>query len=495
MSEILTEHCGVIASVGPDLDWECFAAGWWGIRNRGMDSFGLVTVSNSGTQLDRAQKSSEVPLPVQSLQNVDVDAFLRLGQNRYATSGGGSLENAQPFLLTKDELTLGLAHNGNIPTEVVDRLRLMLLQPLPGDASDSRVMTQLLMQNRQCHTSWEHTFMATLPHFQGAFSLACMTEENVIYAIRDPWGIHPLCLGKKGQTWVVASESVALDEMGVEYIREVEPGEIVRLADDGTMKSTRYAEMSGGANFCALEIVYFAKINSILEKKRIKELRQALGRAVAMRFLAKNIDIDLVIPILNSGKQMSVGVSDVLQMANIEAITLASAERSFIQNTPENRAQVVNAKHVIDGEVINGKKLLLCDDSVVRGTSVGVLVRKIRQHNPAEIHLVLGSEPVIDICNLGIDLPSPEELLVYRLIHERPDWEDIDEYFIWLAKIEGLVAEELGVDSVTYLDRGAVNGALEREEADLCRHCFGGKHPIKDHPQPRYIAPYEVVQV
>ncbi|NCN82563.1 MAG: hypothetical protein GW947_01225 [Candidatus Pacebacteria bacterium] len=456
-----------------------FAAGWWRLRHRGDDAWGLLTRSGQITQLEHVQASNGSS-PIHDLRNIHTAANLRVAHDRYVTSGPRRPENAQPFFLSDGAFTLGLAHNGNLPVAVVQRLRELLHKPLPVIASDSWVMTQFLLESRQKYKTWEETFVAMLPLLQGAFSLACLTDENVIYAIRDPWEIRPLCLGRKNETWVVASESVALANMGAQYVREVEPGEIVRLNPDGSSGSTLYAQAD--ERRCVLETIYFSKNESVHDGQTIREQRRRLGELVGARFKEKKIAIDCVIPILNSGKQMSIGVSHALEMDNTEAISIATELRSFIQNTPTARTEIVNQKHVVDGGYIQGKRILLCDDSLVRGTSLSALLAKIREHNPAEIHIVLGSEPVVDICEWGIDLPTREELFVFQLLQTRPDWNNTEEYEAWLSKVEHLVAKKLGVDSVTYLDRTSVNKALKRSENQLCRHCFGGSDPIENNP-------------
>ena len=472
----------MIATAGPNIPPEDFIAGWWRLRHRGDGAWGMITVSGQGVQHDHVPGSNGHGNPINLLNNAGVDAYIRLGHDRYATSGGAGSENSQPIYLSDGQNTLGLAHNGNLPGKVVQHLRTLLRTPLPDDASDSRVMAQLLLDFRPRFTTWEETFVALLPRFQGAFSLACLTDEDAIYAIRDPWDIRPLCLGRKNNTWVVASESVALDSMGATYMREVEPGEIVCLRPDGRITATKYAS-GAGERRCALEPLYFSKIDSIVDQETIREQRQRLGELVGARFLNKGKREGFVVPILNSGKQVAIGVARALGLPIAEeAIRLALDKRSFIQNTPATRTEVVNQKHVVNGEYIRGKCIILCDDSLVRGTSLIALLAKIREHNPAEIHILLGSEPVIDICEWGVDLPTRTELFVYNLLQERPDWSNQDEYLSWLAKVEDLVAKELGVDSVTYLDRKSVNLALNRTDDQLCRHCFGGKKPTEDNP-------------
>lgn len=480
------DHCGVIATSGTDIDPADFGAGWWRLRHRGDFSWGLVTAGLDDWISGHVQKSDAVKEPIMALANISADSAIRIGHNRYITSGGSSIENAQPFLLTSDKYTLALAHNGNIPTEVVDRLRLYLRYKPEETASDSRVIAQLLLEQRDKHESWDDTFLTVLPHLAGAFSLVVVTDDKKLFAMRDPWGIRPLCIGKKDNTWVVASESVALDTMGATFVREVNPGEMVVFDPEGTVTVTQYGEAENKA-LCLVEMVYFSKVASKIDEETYLDKHQALGRAVGRRFLAKGIEVDHVIPILNSGKQMSIGVAEVLGMPQIVPITLSTDERSFIQNTPAARRAMVNKKHVIDGSYIAGQRILLCDDSLVRGTSLLALLENIKAHEPKEIHIVLGSEPLIDFCDLGVDLPRPEDLLAYRQIQDRPDWNENYDVMEWLARMEMAVAKYLDVDSVTYLDRAGVNEALGKQDDEMCRHCFGGTHPVRDHKRPHYI--------
>lgn len=483
-----TEKCGIFAAYAPGMDIPRVAVALGHLKKRGEDSFVLATRTGSETTIDHLNVTDQLETEILSILLKYPQAYIYISHNRYITSGADSEQNVQPIMLSSEDENYKLVfkHNGNLPEAIVKHLRLMLSHPLPEDASDSRVMAQVLIDKRSLFDSWEETFTAVLPHFQGAFSLICVTEENVIYAIRDPWGFRPLCIGKKGESWVAASESVVFNHMDVELEREVTPGEIVCLLPDGTSVSTQYATLRE-SRFCTLEEIYFANIRSKRYGKTIEEDRLALGRAVGRRFLEKNIFVDVVVPVLNSGKRMSMGVSEVLDLGNTEAIELANQKRTFIVNTQAKREQAVHKKHVVNGSIVEGQRILVCDDSVVRGTSMGALVEMIKEHKPAEIHLVFGSEPVIDTCDWGINISTKEELIVYQLIQSRPDWKNRSEYFAWLSEVERLVAKEWGVDSVTYLDRTSVNEALQKTDDELCRHCFGGEEPILGQKAPTYL--------
>src|SRR5258708_6229641 len=308
-----TEKCGVIGVVGEYLSVQDFANGFSARQHRGGDAAGVLSLSGKSVTVDDVMGGIEDLFE----ETTGVENYtVLIGHNRYTTSAGMSMSNAQPFFFKQGKHSLGLAHNGNIPTEYLRSLKKMLTRAPSAESSDSYILTKILLRARTKHASWMDTFVTTLALFKGAFSLICVTEEGCIYAIRDPWGIRPLCLGKRDGAWVVVSETVALDAMGAQYVREVLPGEIICLRPDGTSLSILYAKHIIKEHRCLLETIYFYKNKSFDGRSHVWEQRRALGRSVAARFAHKNIPIDLVIPILNSGKEMAIGASDVLGMVN-----------------------------------------------------------------------------------------------------------------------------------------------------------------------------------
>ena len=471
-----TEKCGVIGTIGARVSVTAFKRGFLALQHRGADAAGLMI--NQDHQMSVTHHQGEIG---ELFSQIDLESSttVLIGHNRYATSSGLSLSNAQPFFLSDRDFSLALAHNGNIPEEGLAALKALLVSECPADASDSYVMAKVLLEARPRFESWSETMIQTLPLFEGAFSLVCSTEAGDLFGIRDPWGIRPLCLGSLDQTWVVASESVALDAMGAHYHRELLPGEMLHLTSDGQPQAIMYAATSQPEQRCALESIYFAKNQSFDGRSKIFERRRELGRLAGRRFLKKHIPIDLVIPILNSGKEMSLGVSEALNMANTAAIRVRGKKRSFIQSDDNQRQNAVHQKHIVDGVQIKDQRILLCDDSLVRGTSLKGLINKIKElenQQPAEIHLVLGSEPVVNICDLGVDLPTKKQLLASRLGGRT------------LVDLEKKVAHELGIKSVTYLDRQSVETAFGQSGNEMCWHCFGGPHPIHHRRRPIYRA-------
>lgn len=474
------EKCGVIGMTGQNLEMADFHEAHQKLQHRGDGMSGVSKFQGDTlTTVHWLGKISDVPAQTDERQLQTV-----IGHNRYATSGEPSLANAQPYTVRDGAFALSLGHNGNIPEKCIKAVRESLPIEIRADASDSVILTEALMAARKRHPTWLETFIMTLPDFSGAFSLVCTTEEGFIYAARDPWGIRPLCIGRKDDSWIVASETVALDVIGAEYMRELLPGELICLKPNGDFDSVIYGVSSEGNRRCALEDIYFTRNKSYQEGAAIWQRRQALGRAAAARFKQKEIEIDLVVPILNSGKKMAVGVAEALEVELLEAIGVNGNKRTFIQNSQTERKKAVHEKHIVFNpehqDSISGKRILLCDDSIIRGNSLDGLIEKVHavkeEQRPTEIHVLIGSEPVVDTCDLGIDIPDQKNLLAVRLGGDT------------IAEVEQRVATYLGVDSVTYTDRESMSQALSQSSQERCWHCFGGDHPINGDKMPVYRA-------
>lgn len=472
------EKCGVIGVVGKGVTSVETVLAQFAVEHRGNGPAGISLLYKDGTfSCNIASSIEELPISPKSR-----NAIVAIAHNRYATSASTSMENTQPIIRTDNTYLLGLAHNGNIPERSLEEIRIRLGNTITSESSDSVVMTQLLVQSRKKFASWMETFIQVLPLFKGAFSLTCFTEEGYLYAIRDPYGIRPLCIGQKGKRWIAASETVALAAVGAEYLREVLPGEIVCLKPNGEMNSIIYSMNIAKTEYrCLLETIYFSKKSSFDGSSKIEQQRILFGKAAAHRFHQKNISVDWIVPILNSGQAMATGASLQLAIPIYEAIAVKGKKRSFIQNTQAERELAVNEKHVVwDPKYsadIDGKSVLFCDDSLVRGTSLRILFQKISEvkgAKPSHIHVLLGSEPVRDFCDLGVDLPDKSDLLANKVGGGTLD------------EIEKKVAAFLGVNSVTYLDRAGIETALGKSTNEMCFHCFGGAHPVRAHAVPIY---------
>lgn len=472
MSEIKTEKCGIIGMIGQKIAQKDFAEAFAQLQNRGEDAAGVVVLRSNGSLKVVKNAGQIADLFTEKAKQLPAHSNLWLGHNRYATSAGTDVSNIQPFVGKNGKYLLTLGHNGNLITETMASLGVWVNKRAIQGTSDSALMTSLLLQERPKFTSWQETFIHQLPKLKGAFSLVMTTEENKLYAVRDPWGIRPLCLGRKDGNWIVASETRSLNAIGAEYIRELAPGELLVLDQEKKCSSIIYAVRKELPNPCILEVHYFASSKSFDGRARIAYQREELGRGVAERFRKKLISVDCIVPVLNSGLHVAKGVATALDLPLVSAVKVNSKKRTFIQNTNKKRKAAVNEKHVVFPHEIIDKVILLADDSLVRGTSLSILIAKVRQAGPKAIHVILGSPPVVDKCDLGVDLPKRKDLLAAK-------WRELS-----LDEIERLTADFLGVDSVTFSENMIVANSLEKHADNMCAHCFGGHHPVKENSAP-----------
>ncbi len=460
--------------IGQDISVAEFGQAFSQLQNRGEDAAGVLGIGNNTDFQFVKNAGAIVDLFTEKAFQLPAKSNVWLGHNRYATSAGTDECNIQPFFGRNGHYLLALGHNGNLTNETVESLGVWVdRRSVPG-TSDSALLTSLLLQQRPKYDSWQETIVNELPKVHGAFSLVMVTEEQKIYALRDPWGIRPLCLGRKGENWIVASETTSLNAIGAAYMRELLPGELITIDQQGKISSIIYSVRNELANNCILEVHYFANAKSFDGSARIAYQREELGRGVAERFRNKYIEADCVVPVLNSGLHVAKGVATALDLPLITAVKVNGKKRTFIQNTDEKRKEAVNEKHVVFPNEIVDKNILLADDSLVRGTSLSILIQKIRAAGPKSIHVILGAPPVVDICDLGVDLPEKKDLLAAK-------WRELP-----LDEIESLTADFLHVDSVTFSENTVVAASLEKHTSNMCMHCFGGKHPVLENKAPMY---------
>lgn len=474
MSDLTTEKCGIIGMIGKDIPVLEFSQAFAPLQNRGEDAAGVVALNKKGDFQVVKNAGPIIELFSEKSSKLPKKSNLWIGHNRYATSAGTTEDNIQPFIGKNGNYFLALGHNGNLITDSVANLGVWVNERAVPGTSDSALMTSLLLQERPKYASWQETFIHELPKFRGSFSLVMITEEKKLYVVRDPWGVRPLSIGRKNQNWIVASETTSFNAIGANYIREVLPGELICFDQSQSYRSIIYSTRNQPENRCILETHYFSNSKSFDGYARIAYQREELGRGVAERFRKKNIEVDCVVPVLNSGLHVAKGVATALDLPLSNAVKVNGKKRTFIQNTTKKRKAAVYEKHVVLPQEITGKTILLADDSLVRGTSLGILIEKIRFAGPKAIHVILGSPPVIDTCDLGVDLPRQKDLLAAK-------WREFP-----LEKIERLTADFLGVDSVTFSENMIVNHSLEKHAVDMCTHCFGGLHPVKEMPRPYF---------
>ena len=446
------ESCGVcgIYAPGSDVARLAFFA-LYALQHRGQESAGICT---SERGIAHIHKGIGLVSQVFNEDNLQVlRGELAIGHNRYSTTGSSvRLTNAQPYLIDTALGPLGIAHNGNLTN--TSTLRRELLQYGVGlsSSSDSEVITQMLAG--AAGSSWDARIQDFMQRAQGAYSLTIMARDAV-YGVRDPWGFRPLCLGRIEEGgWVIASESCALGTLDAEFIREIQPGEIVRL-DAGGVTSWQ-TERAPHSAMCIFEYVYFARPDSVLEGHSVHEVRRAMGARLADEH---PIDADMVIGVPDSATAHAIGYANAAHIPYGEGlIKNRYIGRTFIQPDERLRRRKVALKYNPLPDMAD-KRIVLIDDSIVRGTTSGPIVALLRQAGAQEVHMRVASPPIRYPCFMGVDMASQEELIAARL--------DLDE-----------IAEHIDVDSLGYLSLEGLRGAVPSTGKAHCQACFNGTYPV-----------------
>jgi amidophosphoribosyltransferase len=382
-----------------------------------------------------------------------------IGHTRYSTTGSSSWRNAQPTLGRTASGTVALGHNGNLTNtaELLEMLRSQYPDQSEneitgGNTTDTAVLTALLAGNPD--NSLEGTAMELLPKVRGAFSLVFM-DEQTLYAARDPQGVRPLVLGRLNSGWVVASESAALDIVGASFVREVEPGELIVIDENG-LRSMIFAKPKRAG--CVFEYVYLARPDTSINGRNVYDARVDMGKALAREY---PVEADLVIPTPDSGTPAAIGFS---QESGIPfghgLVKNAYVGRTFIEPSQTIRQLGIRLKLNPLKEVIKGKRIIVVDDSIVRGNTQRALVQMLREAGAKEIHVRISSPPITWPCFYGVDFATRAELIATGLA---PDD----------------VRASIGADSLGYLSKEGMIAASEQKESELCTACFTGEYPIE----------------
>ena len=443
------EACGVFGVFGHQEAAMLTYYGLYALQHRGQESAGIATAEGGRLRL---RKGMGLISEVLNGAGPDLPGDRAVGHVRYSTTGASSLVNAQPLVFSMRQGEVALAHNGNLVNAARLRREMEERGSIFQTTSDTEVIAHLMA--RSGRQTLEEAFVAALQEVRGAFALVLLSP-GCLMAARDPLGIRPLSLGRLGDAYVVASETCALDTVGAVRLRDVEPGEVV-VVDERGLRSLRFAEPRGHG-LCIFEFIYLARPDSDLLGANVHLVRKELGRLLARDHPAP---ADLVIGVPDSSISAASGYAEEAGIPyEIGLIKNRYVGRTFIQPTQQGRISGVRLKFNPVRRVLAGKRVVLVDDSIVRGTTIRRLVALVREAGAREVHVRIASPPYTDPCFYGIDTSTKEELVAAsRSVEE--------------------VRQYIGADSLAYLSVERLAQAIGRPAEDFCAACFTGRYPV-----------------
>ena len=427
--------------------------GLFALQHRGQESAGVAAADQG-----RIRLHTGMGLVSEAFRDGDIDGItggLAIGHTRYSTTGASRSDNAQPLLVNGLNGPLAVAHNGNVINAKQLREQAQAQWNCVFQTStDSEVIAQLLA-NAPGHT-WPERIFYAMARMQGAFSLALLTPDAII-AVRDPLGIRPLCLGRLDNGWVVASETCALDHMQAEFVRELDPGEVAVISGDGVQSAVYGDAARRGRALCVFEWIYFARPDSVMDGRLMHTAREDMGAQLAREH---PVDADLVIGIPDSSTSAAVGFAreSGIPFAN-GLVRNRYVGRTFIEPEQQRRDRGVRQKFNPMPAVIGGKRLVVVDDSIVRGTTTPHVVDLLRRAGAAEVHLRVCAPPIKHPCYLGVDMATRGELIAAN--------KSIPE-----------ICELTGADSLGYLSVRGLMNLVHGQQGGFCDACFTGNYPV-----------------
>lgn len=449
------EECGVYGIWGTPDAAPYTALGLHALQHRGQEGAGIVTTHGGQFFSHKA-----LGLVGDQFNNPKVIARLRgnaaIGHNRYSTTGEPHIRNVQPFFA---ELALGgfaLAHNGNLTNALTLKEALIARGAIFNSTSDTEVLVHLVAHARG---SVSERIISALGQVEGAYSLVALTKDALI-GVRDPHGVRPLVLGKIGDAYVITSETCALDINGGEFVRNIAPGEMVTITDAGVESSFPFTRTQ--TKFCIFEYVYFARPDSLVEDKNVYEMRKRIGIELARETTTA---ADLVVPVPDSGVPAALGYAQEAGIPfELGIIRNHYVGRTFIEPSEQVRHLGVKLKHNANSAALKGKRVVLVDDSIVRGTTSKKIVTMVREAGAKEVHMRIASPPTTHSCFYGVDTPERSQLMAATHSIEQ-------------------MREAIGVDSLAFVSMDglyrAVTGANRNaENSGYCDACFSGEYPI-----------------
>ena len=450
------EECGVFGLYDAGEIGDVTAATYgalYALQHRGQESCGMA-VNDGG--VFALQKDVGLVGEVFTPERLAAlgQGKMTVGHCRYATTGTRSRANAQPLVVRHVKGSMALAHNGNLTNAAELREQFELGGAIFHTTSDTEVIAYAITRERIHAPSIEAAVSAAMEKLQGAYSLVISSPSKLI-AVRDPVGFRPLCMGKIGSSVLFASESCAFDAVGAELVRDIEPGEIVVVGDRGVQSIRTHC--GGPSALCVFEFIYFARPDSVIDGSSVHIARQRAGAFLALQH---PVQADVVIGVPDSGLDAALGFAKQSGIPyDIGFLKNKYIGRTFIAPTQKQRENDVRIKLNPIASVVRGKRVVLVDDSIVRGTTSLKIVRLLREAGAREVHMRLSAPPFRYPCYFGTDIDSSEHLIAYR--HS-----------------VGEVAQIIGVDSLGYLDAGSLDQLADRSSCGFCKGCFTGKYPV-----------------
>lgn len=450
------EECGVFGIFGHSSAAAHAALGLHALQHRGQEAAGIVSSEGERFYTHRGLGEVGENFADQSVIGTLL-GHMAIGHVRYSTAGGALLRNVQPFFAEFEFGGLSIGHNGNLTNANLLRRELVKQGCLFQSTSDTEVVVHLIARSQ--FSTVEDRMIDALKQVEGAYSLVALTEDSVI-GVRDPHGFRPLVLGRLDQAWILASETCALDIIGAEFVRDVEAGEMVILSAQG-IKSLRPFNKTP-KRFCIFEYIYFARPDSLIEGISVYDTRKRIGAELARE---SHVPADVVIPVPDSGVPAALGYAQESGVPfDLGIIRNHYVGRTFIEPTDGIRNLGVKMKHNANRARIEGKRVILVDDSIVRGTTSIKIVNMVRAAGAKEVHMRISSPPTTHSCFFGIDTPKREKLLAAQMSVEQ-------------------MAAHIGVDTLAYISidglyRAVGAGPRVGEDRLFCDACFTGDYPV-----------------
>ena len=454
--DVLKEECGVFGIYNNDDDQsgKITYYGLFALQHRGQESCGIAVTDD--TVVKQYKDMGLVP-EVFNAEILDkLTGKIAVGHVRYSTAGGSLRQNSQPLVSRYLKGALTISHNGNLINAMDIREEFENEGFIFQTTIDSEVIAYLIARERVKHNSVEEAVSKMMDRVKGSYSLLVMSPKKLI-GCRDPFGNRPLCLGKKGNSWVLTSETCALDAVGAEFVRDVEPGEIVVIDENGVRSIKTHCKKEKNA-LCIFELIYFARPDSVIEGISVYESRKQAGRC-----LAKDhpVEGDLVIGVPDSGMAAALGYAEESGIPyGMGLVKNKYIGRTFISPTQSAREDGVKVKLNALRSAVNGKRVIMIDDSIVRGTTVARLVKILRDAGAKEVHMRVSAPPFMWPCYYGTDVPSKDKLIACK-------YDTVEE-----------IAKAVGVDSLGYLGINRLKELTLGKDLSYCEACFTGKDPM-----------------